>query len=237
VLRFKALLVQPGNRFEVPVGRSVMDLVRADGELVEVQTSGFSALDSKLDTLLDEHPFRIVYPVVAERRIVRVDQHGDITQVRRSPKRAPVVEVCVDKLVAFPSLLTHLHLTVEVLLLREDHLRADRAARTPHRPRDRGQRRLLEVLDRIELRGPADILNSLPTLPPGPLARVSWLRCLAAAGFPPSGRSSACGSSEPFKRPANAVAPLSTDKASTPGRLPWSTRPSGRLARGGAISG
>lgn len=101
-------------------------------------------------------------------------------------------------------------------MLREDHLRADRAARTPHRTRDRGQRRLLEVLDRIELRGPADILNSLPTLPSGPLARVSWVRCLAAAGFPPSGRSTACGSSDPSKRPANAVAPLCTDKASRP---------------------
>src|SRR5512145_1327017 len=40
----KALLAEPGDRLEVPVGRFVVDLVRADGELVEVQTGGFGAL-------------------------------------------------------------------------------------------------------------------------------------------------------------------------------------------------
>ena len=47
----------PGDRLEVPVGRFVIDLVRADGELVEVQTGGFSALGPKLDGLLDEYRF------------------------------------------------------------------------------------------------------------------------------------------------------------------------------------
>jgi hypothetical protein len=56
----KAALVRPGDRLEVPVGRFVIDLVRADGELVEVQTGGFGALAGKLDALLDEHRIRIV---------------------------------------------------------------------------------------------------------------------------------------------------------------------------------
>jgi hypothetical protein len=64
----KALLAEPGDRLEVPVGRFVIDLLRADGELVEVQTRGFSALGKKLDALLDEHRMRIVHPVAAERR-------------------------------------------------------------------------------------------------------------------------------------------------------------------------
>jgi hypothetical protein len=165
----KALLVGPGDRLEVPVGRFVIDLVRLDGELVEVQTGGFSALGAKLDALLDEHRFRIVYPVAAERRIVRVDHHGEMTSVRRSPKRAGVVEV-FDKLVAFPSLLSHPHLTVEVLLLREEHFRAARPMRARHRTRDPGERRLVDVLDRVELRGPDDILNSLPVLPAVPFS-------------------------------------------------------------------
>jgi len=165
----KALLAQPGDRLEVPVGRFVIDLVRADGELVEVQTGGFSALGSKLDALLDEHRVRIVYPVAAERRIVRVDQEGEITLVRRSPKRGGVIEV-FDRLVAFPSLLTHPHLTVEVFLLREDHLRPDPAGRALHRRRDPGQRRLVELLDRVELREPEDVVNLLPALPRDPFS-------------------------------------------------------------------
>lgn len=45
----KAVLAQAGDRLEVPVDGFVIDLVRADGELVEVQTGGFGALGTELD--------------------------------------------------------------------------------------------------------------------------------------------------------------------------------------------
>ena len=163
----KALLAEPGDRLEVPVGRFVIDLVRADGELVEVQTGGFGALGKKLDALLDEHRIRVVHPVAAERRIVRVDEHGEVLGARRSPKRATAVEV-FDKLVAFPSLLTHPNLTIEVLLLREDHVRGPQPTTTRRRTRDPGERRLVEVLDRVALRTPEDVLAALPPLPREP---------------------------------------------------------------------
>lgn len=165
----KAMLVAPGDRLEVPIGGYVIDLVRADGELVEVQTGGFSALGRKLDALLDSYRFRIVYPVAAERRIVRVDRDGEISSVRRSPKRASVAEV-FDRLAAFPSLLTHPHLTIEVLLLREDHVRGGRPERMGSRTRDPGERRLIDVLDRVEVRGPGDVVRMLPALPSDPFS-------------------------------------------------------------------
>jgi hypothetical protein len=165
----KALLARPGDRFEVPVGRFVIDLVRADGELVEVQTGGFAPLGPKLDALLDEHRFRIVCPIAAERRIVRVDEDGEVTSLRRSPRRAGVVDV-FDRLVAFPALLTHPHLTVELLLLREDHVRGGQPIRKGRRTRDPGERRLVDVLDRVELQEPDDIVRALPDLPPEPFS-------------------------------------------------------------------
>jgi hypothetical protein len=163
----KALLAGPGDRLEVPVGRFVIDIVRADGELVEVQTGGFGPLGRKLDALLDEHRIRVVYPVAAERRIVRVDEHGEVLGSRRSPKREGAVAV-FDKLVAFPSLLTHPNLTIEVLLLREDHIRNPQPTTTRRRTRDAGERRLVEVLDRIAFRTPQDLLTALPALPREP---------------------------------------------------------------------
>jgi hypothetical protein len=163
----KALLIGPGDRVEVPVGRFVIDLVRADGELVEIQTGNFGPLAGKLDALLDEHRMRIVHPVAAERRIVRVDDHGEVVGARRSPKRATAVAV-FDKLVAFPSLLTHPNLTVEVLLLREDHVRRPEPRTTRRRTRDPGERRFVDVLDRVALRSADDVLALLPTLPREP---------------------------------------------------------------------
>ena len=129
----KAILAQPGDRLEVPVGRFVIDVVRADGELVEVQTGNFGPLGVKLDALLDRHRVRIVYPVAGDRRIVRVDERGEVLSMRRSSKHGTVLDV-FDKLVAFPSLLTHPNLTIEVLLLGEDHMRA--AARDDGAPAD-----------------------------------------------------------------------------------------------------
>jgi hypothetical protein len=141
--------------------------VRADGELVEVQTGNFGALGRKLDVLLDEHRVRVVHPVAAERRIVRVDEHGEVLGARRSPKRATAAAV-FDKLVAFPSLLTHPNLTVEVLLLREDHIRRPQPTRRGRRTRDPGERRLVDLLGRVALSTPADILTALPPLPDEP---------------------------------------------------------------------
>ena len=163
----KALLASPEDRVEVPVGRFVIDVVRSDGELVEIQTGGFGALGAKLDALLDEHRIRIVYPVAAERRIIRIDEQGQVLATRRSPKRATAVAV-FDRLVAFPSLLTHPNLTIEVLLLREDHVRGPSPTTTRRRTRDPGERRLVDVLDRITLRTTEDIVAVLPPLPSEP---------------------------------------------------------------------
>ena len=156
-------LARPGDRAEVRVGRFVIDLVRADGELVEVQTGGFGPLGPKLDALLDEHRMRIVHPVTASRRIVRVDADGVVLSARQSPRRGTPLDV-FDRLVAFPSLLAHPNLTVEVLLCDEDHVRAPEAgrSRSGRRRRDPGERRLVDVVDRVELRGPEDARALVP---------------------------------------------------------------------------
>jgi hypothetical protein len=147
----------------------VIDVVRANGELVEVQTGGFGPLGAKLDALLDEHRVRIVHPVAAQRRIVRVNEHGEVVSIRGSPTRGTALEL-FDKLVAFPSLLTHPNLTLEVLLLSEDHIRAARPVTVRRRTRDPGERQLRDVLDRIEFRSADDFRRALPPLPQQPFS-------------------------------------------------------------------
>lgn len=160
-LELKRRLAAPGDAFEVRVDGYVIDLVRADGELVEIQTGGFSPLRTKLDALLDRHRVRIVHPVAAERRIVRVDAGGSVLSLRHSPKRAGAAAIFAG-LVSFPTLLSHPHLTVEILLCREDHVRAPAPVRGRRYLRDPGERRLLEVLERHVLEGPDDAARLLP---------------------------------------------------------------------------
>lgn len=162
----KDLYGRPGDRAEARVGRFVIDLVRADGELVEFQTGDFSPLGPKLDALLDEHRMRIVHPIAADRRIVRVDEHGEVVAARRSPVKGRALTI-FDRLVSFPSLLAHPNLVVEVLLCREDHVRAPEPRRGRRFRRDPGERRLREILDRVVLERPRDAL-ALAALPPAP---------------------------------------------------------------------
>ncbi len=153
----------PGDAYEVRVDGYVIDLVRADGELIEIQTGGFSPLRTKLDALLDAHRIRIVHPIPAQRRIIRVSPEGEVLSERPSPKKPRAVQI-FENLVSFPTLLTHPHLTIEVLLCREDHVRAPEPKRGRRYLRDPGERRLIDVLERIELRGASDAAALVPRL-------------------------------------------------------------------------
>ena len=151
---------RPGDRAEVPHGGFVIDLVRGD-ELIEVQTAGFHRLKAKLDALLDTHPMTIVHPVCAQRRIVRVDEQGEVVAARRSPLRGGVLDVCAE-LVSFPSLLDHPNLRVDVVLCSEDHVRGPEPVVRRGRRRDPGQRRLAEVVEVVRIERPTDLAALLP---------------------------------------------------------------------------
>ena len=62
------------------------------------------------------------HPIPARRRIVRVDEHGEVLSERPSPKK-PGAALIFEGLVSFPTLLSHPNLVIEVLLCREDHIR------------------------------------------------------------------------------------------------------------------
>ena len=153
----KICLARPGDRFEVPVEGFIIDLVRSDGELVEVQTGSFWPLRPKLERLLDRYRMRVVHPIPAERQVVRADSRGEILSRRRSPLKGRFLDV-FEHLVSFPTLLSHPNLVLEVVLCREEHVRAPR----PSRRRDPGQRRLLAITDRWEIQRPEDAAALLP---------------------------------------------------------------------------
>jgi hypothetical protein len=106
--------------------------------------------------------------VAAVRWIVRLDDDGGETSRRRSPKRGIAADAC-SELVAFPSLLSHPNLVVEVLLVEEEEIRRPDARRGWRRG---GyvidERRLLGVHDATELASPGDLLGLLPVGLPDP---------------------------------------------------------------------
>ena len=161
----------PDDETEVAVDGYVIDLVRADGELVEVQTANFGQMRAKLDALLAGHRLRLVHPVAQAKWIVKVSEDGEILSRRKSPK-AGRVETVFGELVSIPHLLAHPNFRLDVLLIQTEEVwRAhDKGGKRGWR---RGgwiihEKRLVEVVACHTFTGPGQLAALLPETLPAP---------------------------------------------------------------------
>ena len=160
----KRWYARPGDAFEQPVDGYVVDLVR-DGTLVEFQTGGFAPLRRKLDRLLEQHQVRLVVPVAATRRIVRLSGEGEVLSARRSPRRGRLEDVFA-RLVSLPQLLAHPGFELEILLTHEREYRRHEPGRAYRRHGWVVAGRSLESVESSQLlASPADAAALLPALP------------------------------------------------------------------------
>jgi hypothetical protein len=87
---------------------------------------------------------------------------------RRSPKRGIAADVCAE-LVSFPSLLSHPNFTLEIALVEEEEVRRLDAKKGWRRG---GfvveERRLVDVLETVELGSPEELLGLVPEGMPDP---------------------------------------------------------------------
>lgn len=156
---------RPGDRFEVEVDRSIIDIVRGD-TLIEIQTRNFMGIKHKLHRLTDHHTVRLAYPIAREKWIVRLDvDHETQISRRKSPKRGRIDQLFME-LVNIASLLKHPNLSLEVLFIREDEVWTKADGRRRRSWRNRGwtryDRRLIEVVESRVFATPHDFVALLP---------------------------------------------------------------------------
>ena len=168
----KELYAEPGDAFEVPLGRFVIDIRRHD-RLIEVQTGSFAAMGKKLDHLLEDHKMLLVHPIAVETYLQRPDKSP-----RKSPKKSSVYGL-FDQLVSIPTLLDHPNLTLDIVLVSvtkvQVHDPKARRGRGGYRTTDRVLR---EVRETHRFECAEDLLSLLPAdLPP-----VFTTADMAAAG-------------------------------------------------------
>ena len=153
---------QDGDRLEVLVDGYVIDIVR-EGLLIEIQTRGFSSLKAKLVRLTKNYSVRLVYPIAQEKWVVRVslDKQTRLAR-RRSPKRGRL-EHLFKELVRFPALVKEPNFSIEVLLTQEEEIwRDDGKGSWRRKGWSIADRRLLDVVGSIVLKGPQDFHALLP---------------------------------------------------------------------------
>lgn len=157
----KQWYAREGDLFEQPVDGFVIDIVRPD-LLIEIQTRSFSSMRRKLTRLLEQHEVRVVHPIAADQWIIKIDEQTGVLSRRMSPKHGQAADIFAE-LVAFPDLVAHPNLTLEILLVRAEQLRRFDATKAWRR---RGwvieEHRLIEVVDRLVIDRPEALTALLP---------------------------------------------------------------------------
>ena len=121
--QLKAHYAGDDGEVEVRRGRYRIDVVRGD-LLIEVQHAGLAAIRDKIRALCEErHRVLVVKPIVARRRIVKLDRPGgEIVSQRWSPKRGSTYDL-FDDLVHFTRTFPHPRLTIETPLVEVEEIR------------------------------------------------------------------------------------------------------------------
>ena len=149
---------QPGDQLETEVDGFHIDIIR-NNLLIEIQTTNFSSLRRKLNTLIEKHQARLVFPIAQEKWIVRLAADG-VTQIGRlkSPKKGNLFHI-FEELVSIPAMIKNRNFSLEVLLIQEEEVRCDDGTGSWRR---KGLRivdhRLIEVMSRHIYKEPSDFL-------------------------------------------------------------------------------
>lgn len=117
--QLKNYLAQPGDRFEAAVDGKVVDVLRADGEIVEVQTGHFGQIKSKLLSFAQKgYRVRLVYPIAVQTEIQRLDPvTGELLSRRRSPKRGNFYQIFAE-LIRAPELIAAPNVTIQIIFVK-----------------------------------------------------------------------------------------------------------------------
>ena len=151
----------PGDKFEVKIDNFVIDVVRGT-LLIEIQTRNFSAIKSKLASLVEKHRVRLIYPIPCKKWILRITESGDVISRRKSPRKGKLVDLFYE-LVSIPDLVDMDNFSLEVLVIEEEEVRCnDGKGGWRRRGVSITDRRLMNVTDKVLFKNSKGFLRFLP---------------------------------------------------------------------------
>jgi len=150
------------GRTEVELSGFVADAVGPDGERVEIQLGSFSPLKKKARELAAHGTMKIVCPVIVAKRLEFFDSQGGALGSRKSNRSGKIWDL-FKALVYAADLPLVPGLEIELALVEVAEMRVrDGKGSWRRRGVSVGDRRLLEIRERILLKRPCDYVRFIP---------------------------------------------------------------------------
>ncbi len=110
--------VTKNGRTEVNLNGYIYDIITDDEGIFEIQTKNLSKLLPKVMTTLEGGgKITVVYPIIAEKKVVLYDDDGNILSKRKSPKKQTIYSI-FDELTGIYPVLLNKNFTLEVLQIK-----------------------------------------------------------------------------------------------------------------------
>ncbi len=144
----------------------VVDVIQ-NGSIIEIQTGSFTKIRPKIAELLPRYRVKLVYPIASEKTIVVYDSKKEnVLYKRRSPKKGELIDIA-DEIIHIPGLITHPNFSLEVVLTKEEEIRsADGRGSWRRKGISILDRKLLDIINRVNFDRPLDYLMLLPDSTP-----------------------------------------------------------------------
>jgi len=152
-------------QIEQPLGKYRIDVVR-NGELIEIQHGSLSAIRTKIAALLKKHRVRVVKPIVASKRLIKLSQRGGkIVSRRLSPKKGTILDL-FHELIYFTRVFPHDNLALEAPLVEVEEWRFPGHGKRRRRRQGDQQvedQKLVQIGQVYDFRTAQDLLQLIPS--------------------------------------------------------------------------
>lgn len=166
-----------GDRFEVKLGGSVIDIVRGE-QLIEIQTKNFNAISKKLNKLLNSYKIILVYPISVGKWITTTNDSGEVVRRRKSPQTGKLIDI-FKELVSCPNLINEENFTLEVLMTHQEELRCiDGKGSWRRKGISIIDKNLISVIESVKFNDKEDFLVFLPDNLEKEFTNKDLARCL-----------------------------------------------------------
>lgn len=123
----KYYISSDSNKHEIQINRHIVDIL-IDNHIYEIQTKSFNVLRKKLEKFISDYLITIVYPICYNKLQYKINEYGEVVQVRKSPKH-PHPLIIGEELYKIKDFLNNKNLSFKIVLLDVDEYATTRISK------------------------------------------------------------------------------------------------------------